>query len=479
MNEALQDMSDQEKTSSGGLWTALEQAVEQEQEPQPTQDLWETLQDRMDLSKRKPKHITHAEVASHQTASGEEYYVLKNPEANTYLKLDPRDYFLWELMDGEHSIRDLAVAYFVKFGAFPFDRLGQLVAQLKMNDLLEEKPVHVFGAIAHHFAAQTLAYRLKQFSETSTQKEFSLKNADRFFDTLYRRGGWLLFTRPAKALYVILTAVGIVSFIRGLLAGTYPLLSTAGSYGLGLTALVLLNLVMVFFHECGHALTCKSYGRRVPKGGLLFYMGSPAFFVDTTDIWMEPKRARIAVSLAGPVTTVLMGSLSAVFVGVFSSFPLNPILFQAAFVGYVGALMNLNPLLELDGYYVLMDWLDIPLLRQRALAFVREELLAKLFKERGKFSREERIFTIFGILAAVWTGLTVALTVYLWQSRVATMVRNLLSGRDLLSLLLIGGLMVMSGATLILGLIVKALLLASEGAARLRRFAQIQRARRS
>jgi putative peptide zinc metalloprotease protein len=477
MNEAFQNMSDQEKKNSGGLWTTLERAVEQEQ--QPVLDLWETLQERMDLSKRKPKHIAYAEVASHQTAREGEYYVLKNPETDTYLKLDARDYFLWELMDGEHSIRDLAVAYFVKFGAFPFDRLGQLVAQLKMNHLLVEKPVHVFGAIAHHFAAQTLAYRLKQFSETSTQKEFSLKNADRFFDTLYRRGGWLFFTQPARILYGVLTVVGLAFFIRELLAGTYPLLSMAGSYGLGLIALMLLNYVMTFFHECGHALTCKSYGRKVPKGGLLFYMGSPAFFVETTDIWMEPKQARIVVSLAGPFTTVLMGSLFATFVGVFPSFPLNPILFQAAFVGYLSALMNMNPLLELDGYYILMDWLEIPLLRTKAFAFVREKLLAKLFKERGKFSREERIFTVFGILAAVWTGLAVVLSIYLWQSRIATMVQDLLSGRDILSLLLIGGLVILSGATLILGLIIKALLFASEGTAQLRRSVRIQQARRS
>ena len=477
MNKVIQDRSNQEEKGRSGLWTALEQAVGQE--PQPTQDLWDTLQERMDLSKRKPKHIADAEVASHQTASGEEYYVLKNPEADAYLKLDPRDYFLWELMDGEHTIRDLAVAYFDKFGAFPFDRLCQLVAQLKMNHLLEEKPVHVFGAIAHHFTAQTLAYRLKRFSETSTQKEFSLKNADRFFDTLYRRVGWLFFTRPARVLYVVLTVVGLAFFVRELLAGTYPLLSVLGSYGLGLTALVLLNYVMVFFHECGHALTCKSYGRKVPRGGLLLYMGSPAFFVDTTDIWMEPKQARIVVSLAGPFTTVLLGSLFATFTGVFPSFPLNSILFQAAFIGYLGALMNMNPLLELDGYYILMDWLEISLLRGKAFAFVREKLLAKLFKERGKFSREERIFSVFGILATVWTGLTVVLSVYLWHSDIATMVQELFSGRDLLSLFLIFGLMIVSGATLILGLIIKALLFASEGAARLRKIAQTRRARRS
>ena len=44
------------------------------------------------------------------------------------------------------------------------------------------------------------------------------------------------------------------------------------------------------------------------------------------------------------------------------------VLFQVAFGGYVGALFNLNPLLERDGYHVLVDLLREPGLRRRAIA---------------------------------------------------------------------------------------------------------------
>lgn len=461
----------QKEETGRGLWATLEQAAEREPARELSLDLWETLQERLDLSKRKPRRIAHVEVAFHQT-SREEYYVLNNPEADTYLKLDPRDYFIWELMDGEHSIRDLAVAYFAKYGAFPLDRLVHLITQLKTNRFLEEKPVHVFGTITHYFAAQSLAYRLRQFSETFAQKEFSLKNADQFFETLYRWGGWLLFTRPAKILYGVLTVVGLAFFVWELQGGAYSLAKTAGSWGLGVLILMLLNYVMMFFHECGHGLACKSYDRRAPKAGILLYFGTIAWFVDTTDIWMEPKRSRIVVSLAGPFTTVLMAGLFSTFAALLPPLPLNSIFFKAAFMGYLGALLNMNPLLELDGYFILMDWLEIPLLRKKSFNFVKERLLTRLFKERSKFSREEKVFTIFGILAAVWTGFTLFFGVYLWQTHIVTMIQDLRSGRDLLSTLLIGGVMVVAGAPLILGLSLKLVFLASEGTARLRRFFQ-------
>ena len=53
-------------------------------------------------------------------------------------------------------------------------------------------------------------------------------------------------------------------------------------------------------HEGAHALTCRHHGARVNGAGFLFYMGMPAFFADTTDIWTKPLRARLSTSWAGP-----------------------------------------------------------------------------------------------------------------------------------------------------------------------------------
>ena len=47
-----------------------------------------------------------------------------------------------------------------------------------------------------------------------------------------------------------------------------------------------------------------------------------------------------------------------------------PWTFKLAFAWYLNALFNLNPFLALDGYYLLMDWLEVPNLRARGLAWV-------------------------------------------------------------------------------------------------------------
>ena len=451
--------------ASGGMWSTLAESIEAA--PAPAANLWASLEDRLDFSRRKPRRAPQVEVVHQLGAKGAEHYVLRNPSTNTYLRIDPQDYFLWERLDGEHSVRDLAVAYFAAYKAFPLDRLVQLLDQLKAKRLLDERPVHVLGGIVHRLEERTLAYRLQRFSETSMQKEFSLRDLDGTFATLYRRIAWPLFTRPGILLSGLVALAGVALFLHMLLSGTYPLLMTAGSYGLGLLVLLGANYVMIFFHECGHALTCKHYGRNVLKGGMLFYYGSPAFFVDTTDIWMAPKAARIATSFAGVAADLLVGGLLIIVIALFPGIPVAVVLFQAAAMAYLGVLMNLAPFMELDGYFILMDWLEIPLLRKKSLAFVRKRLAGKLLRERTPFSREERIFAVYGLLTGAFTGLTMLLTIFLWQSQVRGLIVTVLSGRDILGAILAGGLVILAGVPLISGLLVRGALLVDAGLRRL------------
>ncbi len=456
-------------TSDGpgrGLWDTLAQGVHQASEPKV--DLWATLNDRLDFSRQKPRQAQGIEVVRQAAAGGGEYYILRNPRANTYLKIDPLDYFIWERLDGQYSVRDLAVAYFAEYRAFPFDRLANLIGQLRAKKMLAEKQVQIMGKVAGRLQERTLAYKLQRFADTSMQKEFPLRNIDRFYGTLYRRLAWLLFTPPALIVGGLLALAGLACFVYLLSAGAYPLLQAGDSYGLGLLVLMLANYIMIFFHESGHALTVKHYGRSILKGGMMFYYGSPAFFIDTTDIWMAPKSARVATSFAGPAADMLVCGLFAVAAVLLPASPLSPFFYKLAAVGYLGVIMNLAPVMELDGYFILMDSLEIPLLRKKSLAFVWRRLPTKLLAERTAFSREERIFAIYGILTGAWTTLSVLLTLYLWPTQVQALIRSVASGADILSAILVGGLVIIAAIPMIFGLAIKTGILAGAAGTRIR-----------
>ena len=71
-------------------------------------------------------------------------------------------------------------------------------------------------------------------------------------------------------------------------------------------------------------------------------------------------------------------------------------LFKASFVWLVNGVFNLLPILELDGYFLLVDYLEMPALRANALAFVREDLLPRL-QARAALTREERVYAAYGL----------------------------------------------------------------------------------
>lgn len=255
------------------LWTRLEKRAKEA--PQPAQDLWVTLREKLDFSKLKPKGVSTVEV-SKQQFRGEKYFILHNTEADTYLRLNPRGFFLWNLIDGMHSLIDLSIAYLNEYGSPPFEQLSGLLAQLKSNSFLEEKTPNLYGLILNRFGAKSLKYQLERVGKKISQAQISIK-ADRYFDWIYRHGGWLFFTLPAMILYIILSVVGIPLFVWEFIRGSYPILQTEGSYGLGILTLLLVNIVILIIHEHGHGLAVKSYGRKVISGGFILYWGESLY----------------------------------------------------------------------------------------------------------------------------------------------------------------------------------------------------------
>ena len=132
------------------------------------------------------------------------------------------------------------------------------------------------------------------------------------------------------------------------------------------------RFAVVAVHETAHGLTMASFGRRVRKAGLKLLLVFPYAFVDTSEAWFEPRRRRIAISAAGPVSDLSLGALFALCCLALPAGTLRDIFFQLAFAAYLGAFFNLNPFVERDGYQILVDLLREPGLRRRA----REQLFA-------------------------------------------------------------------------------------------------------
>lgn len=143
---------------------------------------------------------------------------------------------------------------------------------------------------------------------------------------------------------------------------------------------IALSFVKIF-HELGHAYTATRFGCRVQTMGVAFLVMMPVLFTDTSDAWrLTSRRQRMLISAAGILTELAIAMIATLLWNFLPDGIGRSIMFILATTSWVMSLMiNLNPCLRFDGYYLLSDWLGIPSLQSRAFAFGRWKLREWLF----------------------------------------------------------------------------------------------------
>lgn len=174
-------------------------------------------------------------------------------------------------------------------------------------------------------------------------------------------------------------------------------------------------LTMVFlvsiWHELGHGLTCKRYGGEVHDIGFMFLYFSPAFYCRIDDAYMFPKREhRMYCCFGGAYFEMMLCSIAcAGWLLTPAEWTIHKIsLTLVFFTGLSVILFNINPLIRLDGYYVLMDWLQVPGLRESSFEYIgnliKKHLLHLEVPNKAISRRRRRIYLIYGVLAITYSS---------------------------------------------------------------------------
>jgi hypothetical protein len=311
-------------------------------------------------------------------------YVLKDTVRFRYLRLSEAGLAVWQRIDGRRTLDDLS------------REVGEAAARATVREL-------ALAGLVDFAGVDVPAPRVGKV-ESLVSRTFSVPDPDRALGLLYRFALRPLYGRAVQAALLAVAVAGAALYAKALLAGASPNGGSTLLFGLlGLE-------VHVVLHELGHAVTTKHFGRDVHRLGVGWYLFSPVAFVDTSDMWLEGRRRRMIVAAAGPyVNAVLAGGAGVLLQLHGGSFPL-----AFATTGYVLVLVNLNPLYELDGYYVLSDWLGIANLRAKSLAFAGGVL--RRGPRTATDRRLRRIYIVYAV-AAVAYGLFAAAALLLAYHR--------------------------------------------------------------
>jgi len=325
-----------------------------------------------DLERRKKVRVRLRPnlIFSEQSDGARTCCVVKDPVSLRYFRLEERQRFVAEHMDGSRTLEEIQRAYerFFRPERLPLEEMEAFAAQLLRNGLaVNESPLAGRLLFERTEEDRTNAYWSGLLNFLCIK--IPLFDPDRFLTRLLPRVRFIF-------------SLGFVLLSLGLVVGAVALLATHWSEfqarlpGLDqffrfqtlLCIWVALGLVKVL-HELGHGLCCKANAGEVHEMGILLLFFFPTLYCDVSDSWMLPSKwKRMAVSAAGIFVELVIAAVAtfcwwATDPGTF----LNQVCLALMILCSVNTLVfNANPLMRFDGYYLLSDWLDTPNLAEHA-----------------------------------------------------------------------------------------------------------------
>jgi putative peptide zinc metalloprotease protein len=325
-------------------------------------------------------------------------HVVKDPRTGAYFSLGEQEIFLLVLLDGRQSIAAVCAAFEQRFGEpLSVDDLEEFLVLAYTQGLLhqaEEAPPAPAPP-----PRTPLSWRCRLFDPDRlfTRLEPRLRFLW-FFDFLAFSGWWLL----GAAVLACVCWRELFADVAGAMRWDM-LVPLAGTV-----------LVATVLHEFAHGLTCKHSGGEVHEVGFLSLFFMPCFYCNVSDAWLfREKSKRLWVTLAGGYCDLVLCA-AAVFVWRLAAPDGWPWRLALAVLAVCGTrtLFNLNPLLKLDGYYLLSDWLELPNLQQRSWDYLLATAGHRL--ERGpRPPAEARGRVLLGYGVANWLFSVAYLTLML------------------------------------------------------------------
>jgi len=308
---------------------------------------------------------------------GSPRWTLADPVRGRYFKLGTAAMRLlrhWSLGDAEQVLRAAN-----REPGLPLDgvELEQLLTFLRGHDLISALDDQQRAS----YSLKALAQRQSLWKILLHQYLFfriPLWRPDAF---LNRAWPWLERFGPRVLRYGLPLMLGLGVFLVSRdwqrFVGTFPhLFSLGGALAFG---------VALFFaklcHEFGHAFMAKRAGCRVQSMGVAFMVLLPMFYTDVSDAWrVNDRRARLLIGAGGVLAELLLACIALLAWSLLPDGPGRTAAFMLASATWITTLVvNLNPFMRFDGYFLLSDLWEVDNLQGRAFALCRWRLREFLF----------------------------------------------------------------------------------------------------
>jgi putative peptide zinc metalloprotease protein len=318
-------------------------------------------------------------VTKKQRYHGRVYWVVKEPVGLNYFRFHEEEFAILGMLDGKTSLQQIKERFQAEFAPqrITLQDLQQFVGMLHRSGLVisdatgqgrqlrrrgdQKKKRELLGKLANIFALR--------FRGIDPERILNFLNPMT----------WWLFT-PVCLVFVAIFGLSALLLVgvnyhefRAKLPTFEQFFAADNWIFLGATMAAVKVL-----HEFGHGLSCKRYGGECHEMGLMFLVFTPCLYCNVSDSWMLPNKwHRVFIGAAGMYVELILASIATWLWWFSEPGMFNFLCLSVMFICSVSTVVfNGNPLLRFDGYYILMDILEIPNLRQKST-----EILKRWFQQ--------------------------------------------------------------------------------------------------
>jgi putative peptide zinc metalloprotease protein len=290
------------------------------------------------------------------------------------LRFAPETWALVELFDGQRSYKEIARVYQEQTGVeYTEEQVREYAADLDESGFFYKTALELNVTAVQKLTDQR--HRRTKRKVDLALISFPAWNPDSFLTKLHDAVGFIYtkwFTLLALVMFAIMTSI----FVDGwheIWRDTIQYYDFTDKGAWDLAEFWLLFCTLGFFHESAHGLTCKHFGGAVYQMGFMLIYLSPAFYCDIGEVYVYGgKWPRIAAIIAGIWVELLFCSIASIlWWGTPAGSPVHDFTYKVMLITGVGViLLNLNPLMKLDGYYLLGEVAGVSNLKERSTEYL-------------------------------------------------------------------------------------------------------------
>jgi putative peptide zinc metalloprotease protein len=328
------------------------------------------------ISRRCPRVPPDA-VAQQHLESGQPVVRVLVPSQEAMYRFPPQNWALIQLFDGIRSYEEIADLYSAQLGAvYGVDDVREFASSLEALDFWYKTPQEkniLYMQQTAEGRKKLLKSRKNKYGDLS-QIMFPAVNPDPFLTWLHRYTSFLYtwwFTLLTLGLFAAMAVITVTHWSE-IGRDSLQFFNFANKSWADVGVFYVLALITMCWHEIGHGHACKHFGARVPSMGFLLIYLTPAFYTDTSEAVVKASSSQnFIISLAGVWSELLICAVATI---VWWGTPPDTTVHSVAYMlvlitGIASVMINWNPLIKLDGYYMLCELMELPELKESATLY--------------------------------------------------------------------------------------------------------------